>query len=401
MAVKNIAKRKKRTALTMLGIFVGIAAVVALVSLGQGLQQTVNAQFEKVGADKLIIQAASATAGAGPPGQGAATPLKDHELSLVSKVHGVVQAAGYLARSANVQFNNVQRTLFLASIPKTAKEAELVRAVATWEADTGRLLSHKDKKKVVVGYNLGYNELFQKNVVVGDKLKISNELYDVVGILKHLGDPGADGGIILAEDDARQVLNETEQYSLIVAQSAQGENPDTVASQVEKTLRRDRHQKEGKEDFSVQTSTELIASFNTVLNIIQVVFVGIAAISLLVGGIGIANTMFTAVLERTREIGIMKAIGARNSDVLWLFLIESGTLGLVGGIIGVLLGATLSKTIEWAANTNFGPGTIYASFSPILIIGALLFSFILGALSGVLPARRASLLRPVDALRNE
>ena len=130
-------------------------------------------------------------------------------------------------------------------------------------------------------------------------------------------------------------------------------------------------------------------------------FVGIALISLLVGGIGIMNTMYTSVLERTREIGVMKAIGAKNSDVLGMFLIESGLLGLVGGAIGVIIGMSISKLVEIGANSAFGPGTIVAVFPPYLIIGALAFSFIVGALSGVLPARRASKLKPVDALRSE
>ncbi|MEM4247591.1 MAG: ABC transporter permease, partial [Candidatus Woesearchaeota archaeon] len=178
-------------------------------------------------------------------------------------------------------------------------------------------------------------------------------------------------------------------------------NPEEVADNIEKAIRRDRHQKEGREDFSVQSSTELIESFMKVLFIIQAVFVGIAAISLLVGGIGIMNTMYTAVLERTREIGVMKAIGARNKDILALFLIESGFLGAAGGIIGIIIGSGISKIVEVAVNAQYGANTILAVFPPYLLVGALLFSFGVGAVSGLLPARRASKLKPVDALRYE
>jgi putative ABC transport system permease protein len=230
---------------------------------------------------------------------------------------------------------------------------------------------------------------------------VNGNIVEVVGVLKRFGDPGADNGIGMSEADVRAALNESEAFSYIVAQSAKGADPDAVAENVEKVVRRDRHQKEGKEDFQVQTSTELIASFNAVLNIIQAVFIGIAAISLLVGGIGIMNTMYTAVLERTREIGVMKAIGARNSDVLWIFLLESGLLGTAGGAIGVVIGAGISKMVEIGANAAFGPGTIYAAFPWYLIAGALAFSFVVGTVSGVLPARRASKLRPVEALRYE
>jgi len=381
----------------MLGVFIGIAAVVALVSLGQGLQKTINDQFEKVGADKIMIQAKEIGFG----GQFAPGQLTKHELDIVENAHGVEQVAGALFRAANVEFNDLQRTQYVISVPDTPKAVELMIAFNTWEADEGRLLSHRDSQKAVIGYNLAHRTVFHKNVGVGNKLKVNGKTVEVVGILKRIGDPGADGGISMPEADVREVLNESKAFSYIVVQSAKGGNPEAVGERIEKAIRRDRHQKEGKEDFIVQTSTELIESFNAVFNIIQVVFVGIAAISLLVGGIGIMNVMFTAVLERTREIGVMKAIGARNSDVLTLFLTESGLLGLAGGVIGVILGASLSKIIEIGANTAFGPGTITAVFPVWLIVGALVFSFVIGAVSGVLPARRASKLRPVEALRYE
>lgn len=397
LAIRNSVKRKKRTALTLLGIFIGIAAVVALVSLGQGLQHTLNAQFEKIGADKILIQAKEVGFG----GEHAAGQLTDHERDLVQDTNGVLRAAGYLIRGVAVQFNHLQRTLLAMSIPKTTSEAALVRAVATLEPETGRLLTHKDTGKGVVGYNLAHRSAFGKNIRVGDKLIIQDLLFEVVGTLARVGDPGMDGGIVLPENDLRMLVNDDRTYSVLVAQSVSGTNPDDVSERVEKNIRRDRHQKEGKEDFTVETATELIANFNSVLTIIQVVFVGIAAISLLVGGIGITNVMFTAVLERTREIGVMKAIGARNADILLLFLIESGLLGLTGGMIGILFGAAISKTVELGANATFGPGTITTTFPAWLIAGALLFSFTIGALSGVLPARRASTLKPVEALRYE
>ncbi len=397
IASKNIGKRKKRTALTMLGVFIGIAAVVALVSLGEGLQQTINAQFEKIGADKIMVQAKEIGFG----GQFAPGQLREHELDIIENAHGVAQVAGALFRSAQVQFNDLQRTHYIISVPETAKALTLIATFNSWEADQGRLLTHRDRGKAVIGYNLAHKNVFGENVQLGDKLDVNGLQVEVVGILKRIGDPGADAGISMAEADVRGILNETDAFSYIAAQSAKGENPEQVAENVKRVLRKDRHQKEGKEDFVVQTSTQFIEAFNAVLNIIQAVFVGIALISLLVGGIGIMNTMYTAVLERTREIGVMKAIGARNRDVLGLFLIESGMLGLAGGIIGVLIGAGISKAVEIGANAAFGPGTIYAAFPWYLIIGALAFSFIVGAASGVLPARRASKLKPVDALRNE
>jgi putative ABC transport system permease protein len=395
LAVRNVGKRKRRAVLTMLGVFIGIAAVVALVSLGQGLQQTINAQFEKVGADKIIIQAKEIGYG----GQYAPGQLTQRELDVVEDTNGVVQAVGQLFRGVQVEFNNIQRTVFAISNPETPAEVDLARAINTWEIEQGRLLSHKDKGKAVVGYSLANKNTFVKNVRIGDKLAVGNRTVEVVGVLKRVGDPSVDGGITLPEADLREILDDSVAFSYITAQAAKGTGPEAVAERIERAIRRDRHQDDGKEDFIVQTSTELIESFNMVLLVIQAVFVGIALISLLVGGIGIMNTMFTAVLERTREIGVMKAIGARNSDVLTLFLIESGLLGAAGGVIGVIIGAGISKAVEIGANAAFGPGTIYAAFPWYLIVGAILFAFIVGAISGVLPARRASRLKPVEALR--
>ncbi|MFH1823570.1 MAG: FtsX-like permease family protein, partial [archaeon] len=138
-----------------------------------------------------------------------------------------------------------------------------------------------------------------------------------------------------------------------------------------------------------------------IFGIVQAVFIGIAAISLVVGGIGIMNTMYTAVLERTREIGIMKAVGARNRNILTLFLIESGILGLVGGAIGVLIGIGLSTGVAFVAAQALGTTFLRAVFPWYLIVGALAFSFGIGSLSGILPAIQASRLKPVDALRYE
>jgi putative ABC transport system permease protein len=143
----------------------------------------------------------------------------------------------------------------------------------------------------------------------------------------------------------------------------------------------------------------LLGSFGDIINIVQSVLIGIAAISLLVGGIGIANTMYTAVIERTKEIGIMKSVGAQNKDILLIFIIESGLLGVIGGLIGVVLGFGLSSSVELIAKNVLGTNLIEAYFSYSLFFGALLFSFFIGAIFCVMPAKQAASLQPVEALR--
>jgi putative ABC transport system permease protein len=201
-------------------------------------------------------------------------------------------------------------------------------------------------------------------------------------------------------ETARELFNEPKLDSMLIAQTEKGVEPARVGKEVNKKLRDRRNQKEGEEDFLVQTPEQLQATFGSILAVLQIVVIGIAAISLLVGGIGIMNTMYTSVVERTREIGIMKAVGARNSDVWLIFLTESGMLGLVGGTLGVLVGVSLAYAAQLAAAAN-GLELFKANFEPALIIGALLFSFVVGAVSGTLPARQAASLKPADALRYE
>ncbi len=397
LAFKNVRRRKRRTLLTMLGVFIGIAAVVALVSLGQGLQKMINEQFEKVGGDKIIIQAKEIGFG----GQNIPNQLKQRELDLAEKTKGVKKAAGVLFRAQLMVFNDFQRTQFVMGLPDDKEDAELITQVNSWEIEEGRMLTPKDRGKAVIGNDLAHKNLFRKEVRIGNKILVGGKLFEVVGILKRTGDPGTDPAVIIPEAELREMTNEPEAYSYVVAQSASGENPEKVADSIKKAIRRERHQKEGKEDFTVQTSTQMIETFTKIFNIIQAVFIGIAAISLVVGGIGIMNTMFTAVLERTREIGVMKAIGARNRDILGIFLIESGFLGMAGGIIGIITGFCISKGVEVGINYRFGANTLVAAFPWYVIAGALIFSFGVGAISGLLPARRASRLKPVDSLRYE
>jgi putative ABC transport system permease protein len=166
-------------------------------------------------------------------------------------------------------------------------------------------------------------------------------------------------------------------------------------------LRRHRDLEEGKEDFVVQTPEQLIEGLNSVLNIVNAIVIGIAAISLIVGGIGITNTMYTAVLERTKEIGIMKSIGAKNGNILAIFLVESGLLGLAGGAIGVALGYAFSKLVEVAAAQFWASDILRANFPLWLLLGALAFSFLIGMIAGTTPAIQASKQKPVDSLRYE
>ena len=383
----------------MVGIFIGIAAVVALVSLGQGLQKAINDQFESLGTDRIIISPGGAIAG--PMSGGiSSSKLTEHDLDIVKKVGGVKYAMGQLLQGDSVFFKDETKGITGLGMMIDSESVKLIETVDFLQLSDGRQLQPGDRYKAIAGYKLG-QDFYKKPVHVGDTITIKGIEFDVIGVQKKSGTGLQDVMVRIPIDVARELYNEPDRLTTIMVKTQPGSVTSAVAENIEKKMRGDRGLDKGEEDFTVQTSEQLVNSFNSILNIVQAVLIGLAAISLVVGGIGITNTMYTAVLERTQEIGIMKAIGAQNSDILWIFMIESGLLGLMGGLIGVGFGIGISKIVESVAAAALGTALLTAYFPWYLIAGALLFSFFVGAISGVMPARHASRLRPVEALRYE
>ncbi len=396
LAFNNLKRRKLRSWLTMIGIFIGIAAVVGLISLGQGLQSAIEEQFEQLGSDTVIIS----PKGMGPPGTAIdSLKLTSKDLEFVENIKGVQYASGYIVKQGQAIYKEEAGIGY--AIGLTEIDFERMVEVQGLEIIDGRRLRDTDKFKVIVGYSHVYGDLWEKTMKVGSNIEIEGNEFEVVGVLDKVGNPMDDSAIYIQKDILREILNVEDEESQIVAKTASGFNPLDVAESIERKLRRFRDEKEGQETFSVQTSEQMLESFNNIFGIVQAVLVGIAAISLLVGGIGIMNTMYTAVLERTKEIGVMKAIGAKNSDILLIFLFEAGLLGLVGGGIGIGIGVALGKITEYIAMNVLDTNLLQAVFPLALIVGALLFSFLIGTISGILPAMQAAKLRPAAALRYE
>lgn len=271
-----------------------------------------------------------------------------------------------------------------------------------FEAEEGRNLKEGDKDKIDVGYLVAKDKgLFKKAVNVRDTLIIKDREFKVVGIIKSIGNPQDDKQLYIPFDTAKELFDKGDTIDMIFVQTKEGFKPIDVAENIKDELRRYRNEKEGEETFSVQTFENLLANLGVILTIIRVVLIGIAAISLFVGGIGIMNSMYTSVLERTREIGIMKAVGAKNENILLLFILESALYGIIGGIIGVAFGMGIAKAVELVAGPLLGVSAFKIAMPWWLIAGPLGFSFIIGAFSGLMPAVRASKLKPVDALRYE
>lgn len=393
--LNNLVKRQTRSLLTIIGIFIGIAAVVALVSLGQGMQRAINAEFERAGSNRIIITPGGLFMG--PTGGSLSTAtLTDDDLKAVRDVNGIDQAFGMVSENVKVFFKEDSSYVSVWGVDVTNEAIKFMEDVGFFEIDKGRTFKSGDGYAAVIGYRVA-EDMFDENVKEGDVIEIEGKEFKVIGTQTKAGTGVHDIVIRIPKKIAIDLFEKEDELDTIIATAKTGLKPSEVADLIKEELADYRDVKEGEEDFSVQTAEQTIQSMNTILNIVQIILVGIAAISLVVGGVGIMNTMYTSVLERTPEIGIMKAIGAKNSDILWIFLIESGFVGLIGGAIGIIIGLGLSKIVELIA-VNAGMDIFKAYMGFPLIIGALFFSFIVGALSGMLPARQAALMNPVDAL---
>jgi len=393
LALGNLKHRGVRSWLTILGVFIGIAAVVALITLGNGLRDAVTGQFSALDTDKLTIL--NAETGMGPPGSTAITKLNEHDVEVIAKVNGVDETIPRLLRGVKIEFNKELKFSYLISVPNGVKQSEIVQK--SFEAEFGRLLKPEDSGKIVIGaYVTGF---FEKEIEKGDKVIINAKSFEVIGILETSKSMQTNHLIVMNEKDMKALLDIEDEYDMIVAQISDSKETELVAERIKNALRKDRNEDVGEEDFSVQTPLQAISGVNTILDIINLIVAGIAAISLIIGGVGIANTMYTSVLERTKEIGIMKSIGAKNKEILYIFIIESGLIGLIGGIIGAVLGIGIAFGISAIANFILQTEILNVTLEYPLIFGSILFAFIIGLLSGLMPSFQASKLKPVDALR--
>jgi putative ABC transport system permease protein len=403
LAVRSLTKRRLRTYLTMIGIFIGIAAVVSLIGLGEGLRIAITSQFGFLGTDVLSVQAA--TIGfAGAPGQGAPNPLKEDLVDQIKRINNVDAAFGRYIGATTIEFRGKQKIEFVISVPG-GTDRKIFERINNLKVQQGRLLTDQDTKGLLLGdsFHSGatYGATYDRPINAGDKVLINGTQFTVVGILEKKGSFIFDDAIWMNGDVmiTQGIKADDGTVNIIGVKVKDVNKMDQTQLAIEKLLRKERNVKEGEEDFVVQTPQKALETLNSALFAVQLFVTIIALISLLVGGIGIMNTMYTAVLERTKEIGIMKSIGARNSTIFTLFFLESGMLGMVGGIIGILLGLSFAYGLAFIGSLVLGSDLIRASVSLGLIFGALAFSFVLGTVFGVLPAYRASKLHPVDALR--
>jgi len=399
-AIVSLAANKLRTALTMLGIVIGVASVVSMMAIGKGASSSITSQIESMGTNLVYITAINQGSNPQP------VTLSDAEAIISSGgAPSILAVASSVQRSMDVAYAGTSTTTTVMGVTTNYS------TVRNTPVESGRFISQSDIDNhatvAVIGRDV-IDELFGSEVgVLGQKIRISSNLYQIVGILEKKGGTAIgsfDNQVIVPISTAQvRIISGSQARDEVSQISVQVADADHVSSAISEvtTILRARHniRLDDEDDFNVLSQEAFTEAATEITGVLTVFLGGIAAISLLVGGIGIMNIMLVSVIERTREIGLRKAVGARDSDILLQFLIESLIIGLAGGILGVLGGLGISRLIKGVAaigNTSLNP---VVSLSSILL--AVGFSVAVGLIFGLYPANRASKLEPVEALRTE
>lgn len=418
LALNILLHSKLRSWLTIIGIVIGVAAVVAIVSIGEGLQQNVQSRLGGLGADIITISPGGGRAtggfrgGFGGPGGGqetsSAVSVKSKNLTKqdiqviksvenINFVEGIISGRGeayYLGQKASASIDGVDPLIW--------------KEITISELEQGRFIGSADYNNVVVGSRIAKNT-FKQPLALNREITIEGRSFKIVGILKEGGGFGGDDGkIVMPINAAREILSSVgnNEFNSIIVKVSNADIIDETVANIDQKFMLSRHVTEKNKDYSINSAKATQERVAGVTQTMTLFLGAIAAVSLIVGAVGIANTMFTSVLEKTKDIGIMKAIGAGNKDIMFIFMFNSGLVGLVGGLLGIGLGSMISGLIPMLGLRLMGGGgptggALTTAISPGLLISALLLSILIGMAAGIIPAYRASKLKPVDALRYE
>jgi putative ABC transport system permease protein len=397
MALTSLYANKMRSLLTMLGIIIGVGAVIALVSVGMGVRSNVTSSIASLGSNMLIVSPGSSNRGGVRGAAGSMQTLKyDDAKAIKDKIKNIDYVSPSVSSSYQIVYGNNN---WKTSVQGVTPEFMSIRSLTI---GYGSFVSTDDMNKrnrvAVIGTTVASN-LFAKDNPVGKNIRINNQPYKVIGLLESKGQSSVgqdqDDVIYIPLTTAQErMLGITYVQSINVQVSSQ-EKMEQVQAEIENLLRSRHHIVAGKDDdFHVRNLTSLMETVNQSTSMLTLLLGAIAGISLIVGGIGIMNIMMVSVTERTREIGIRKALGATFMNIMTQFLIESMVIGIIGGIIGIVFGCAASKIIA-----QLGDFTTVITITPIIV--SFIFSVGIGLFFGIYPARKAAKLDPIEALRYE
>ncbi len=399
-AFESIRAHGFRSLLTSLGIIIGVTSVIAVVSIVQGLSYTINAQFAGLGGNSLTIRSYTPFK---QQLQGRLAKLRDSDLQVISqRVDGISDITPVLFAQTGARGSISYRSQ--VSFTRVVGIGASYIDVNSVYPQQGRFFTSDDDARrrlvCVIGVDVIEN-LEMPDDAIGEYFRVGNEWCKVVGIMEKRGELlgfSQDDFVLLPYGTAKRIMGASRDLDIQIQVLVDDMNrQDEVKDRIRRVLRKEHGLKAGEpDDFKVQTAEQLTESFNTVINMVTAVSAGIVGISLLVGGIGIMNIMLVSVTERTREIGILKALGATRRDILLQFLIEALTLTMIGGLLGVIIGYGLGALV--AALLPGFPAAHVPLWAVLLSFG---FSAAVGIIFGIVPAAKAAQLDPIDALRYE
>jgi putative ABC transport system permease protein len=395
LAFGRLGTGRLRTALTMLGVVIGVASVVALVAVGQGATSGISSRLQGLGTNLLTVNAGASFSGVTRGAAGSSTTLKLADADALRSLAGVEAVAPELSTQKLVVAGSKNTT---TTVIGTTADYPTVRAYTIWQGSFLTTASVDARLRVAVLGATTADDLGLGASAIGTDVTIGGLPFRVVGILQAKGGTGfqsPDDEVLIPVSTASALIVGGTSVRSVGVSVATPDQMTTVTAEITAALR-ERHGLTGTaaDDFTIQNQDQLLATVSSVSTLLTVLLAGIASISLIVGGIGIMNIMLVSVRERTREIGIRKAIGARGRDIMAQFLIEALVLSLAGGLFGIAIGLAISALIGVVAGWGF-------IFSPLTILAAVGFSLMVGIVFGVWPASQAARLDPVVALRYE
>ncbi len=388
-AARNLREAKLRSMLTVFGIIIGVAIVVSMVSIGEGMKASIFEQLNALGGDKIMITPQRIFQQRGPPSE--FVPFGSAEVKALRALPGVKDVVEIFLRPATAEFRGETQQIYVEGV--TVEGLNYFRQF--FSIREGRFFSRNSLDEVNIGYRVAY-KLFDEDISVGDYIEVRGKKLKVVGILEEIGNSEDDSAIYMSLKGARELYNAGDEVTMMWVIADNPGEVNVLSKKIEDVLKKIR----GIKDFDVLTQEKLAEQIKTITAIVTFVLAGIASISMVVGGVIIMNTMLTSVLERTREIGVMKAVGANDGIVLRIFVAEAVLMGVLGGITGLTTGYFISKAIEYAGRLYIG-STFRTVITPELVLYSMLFSVLIGIIAGAYPAYRAAKLNPVEALRYE
>ena len=396
MAWASLIANKMRSILTMLGIIIGVAAVIALVSIGNGVKQDIQNSISSLGSNLLMVMPGAPRTPGVRPSQGSMKSLKVSDYQAISKLDGVKAASPYTANSYVTIYQSKNWTTTVSGVSSNFQD------VNNWTMAEGRFISSKNvenrERVAVVGQTVVKN-LFAGEDPVGKEIRVKNIPFRVIGVLNSKGNGtmgnDQDDVIFIPYTTAMERVEGVDSLRMVYVVASDDNGIDRLQSDIENLLRvRHSIKDTNLDDFNIQNMKSIMETMEQTTGTLTLFLGAVAAISLVVGGIGIMNIMLVSVTERTREIGIRKALGATYFVIVTQFLIEAVVISLMGGLIGIALGIGASKLIGLASgmSTVISVPTIVLSFA---------FSMAIGLVFGIYPARKAAKLNPIDALHYE